>query len=607
MKQTQTVYKKIASITTVATLLLSSFAPLLSTLVFASDFDVQIARDFTVDETRGLIHITEKRTLSNNTQGFFIPSSATEVFALQDFREGFDVNEYDIKRNSIKVTDGYGSSITYSTRDEGNDIIVEANYPRNVNPGTSVTIQLEYDTPELLQKIGSVTNIHIPGLDESYEEYTTDPDNGVTSRMRYTTTLEVPSTMPAASFTLPAPSSEDVTASATIYTFVTEDIIGTSVWHQIGSTQTYAFSINQPIPQSDSFTPSQLSFLSRSQYNLILPRDYEETNQDVFYTDISPLPDEIYIDDNGNVIATFFIDTTSASEINVEGYITVELPESDEDVSLAASKTLSDIDSNAMSESLGPSEYWESDDPRIIEKAEELASGSTLILDILTADYEFIVDAIDYDDFKFGERNTRKGAIETLEGGSSVCMEYSDLLIALARAQGIPARAAYGYGYDPKFSPDQQEEHQWVQAWIPDYGWLTIDPTWGETGREFIGRDLDHALWYVASEHPNEPSPLEVISVNTTFEIEQSAIEFAATEGIPDDIELMTVDELVGEIGTDTSRTSQILRTIQTTLIGRSLVVLLPLCTGVIFLTTIISTITRAIRKTQKKQDPDSH
>ncbi len=55
-------------------------------------------------------------------------------------------------------------------------------------------------------------------------------------------------------------------------------------------------------------------------------------------------------------------------------------------------------------------------------------------------------------------------------------MEYADSMIALLRAQGIPARAALGYA-NIRDTERIQVRHQWVQIWIPDHGWFSIDPT----------------------------------------------------------------------------------------------------------------------------------
>jgi transglutaminase-like putative cysteine protease len=63
-----------------------------------------------------------------------------------------------------------------------------------------------------------------------------------------------------------------------------------------------------------------------------------------------------------------------------------------------------------------------------------------------------------------------------------VCQDFAHLEIAALRAMGIPARYVSGYvlTYPP---PGQQRlvggdaSHAWVSAWLPDLGWVDVDPT----------------------------------------------------------------------------------------------------------------------------------
>ncbi len=584
-------------------LTLSTYLFLIPGKAYALDFGVDIDRTYSVNDEGDLLHISEERTVSNYSSEYFIPASSKETFTIQNFKEGLDEDELEIKQDSILVTNQYGSSLFYSSELSDDDITVTVSYPGSIRTDQSLIFKLEYDTNELIEKVGKITNIYIPGLSSDYEEYVTDSDSGTVSQISYNTTLIVPDSIGEPSFTLPEPDEITTSSGYKTYTFSTEKLIEKSVWHQIGKDQVYYFKITQPSPQTDFVTPEQLDFISRNQYKLILPRDYSETNQQVFFTNISPTPQEIEIDNDGNVLATFITNATTEEDIVIEGYITVSLNgENGNDISTAQNSTIDAIqDYSDMTKYLEESQYWEVNDEEIQDKAEGLKGETTNILEILHNNYEFIVDSIDYDEFKYGSINQRQGALTTLKGGSSVCMEYSDLLIALSRAQGIPARAAYGYGYDPKVQPDEQEDHQWVQAWIPEYGWLTIDPTWGETGREFIGRDLDHALWYVASHHPNEPSPLEVISLNQNVELEESTIEVIAVESIPNNVDLKTLSELEEEITENDTTINQITRRIQTTAIGRAFIIVAPITIVVVFAIIILGGIIKLTKRAFKK------
>jgi len=586
--------------------------------VYAADFEIHVQRTFTAQETsdpenNNLLHVTEERTVKSNSYSYYIPSTSKETFILQNFKEGLDPQELNLKKGSLTVTNRFGTSLPYSIKQEGEDLIVEVDYPSSVTQSNSLTFIINYDTPELVETIGKVINIYIPGLEDEYEQTVSDTATGTTTQITYSTTLKVPSSFDDSAFTLPAPISTSADQTYQIYEFSTESLLGKSVWHQIGTEQIYKFKIVQLTSRTDFFTPEQLKFLSKNQYTILIPREYDETHQKVLFSAFSPMPDEIHIDSDGNVHASFFVDATQDGQITIEGFITTSLDNNNDTNEAVSDQTqipdnasLNDISSfSDMSKYLEPSEFWEVNNKDIQDKAKELAGSETSILKILKADYSFIVESIDYDDFKYGDANERQGALATLNGSSSVCMEYSDLLITIARAQGIPARAAYGYGYDPAQPEDDQESHQWVQVWVPDYGWLSMDPTWGETGRDFIGQDLDHALWYVASTHPDEPNPLEVTSSNTDFELESSQIEITAVESIPDAITLETVESIIDEITPEegTGPVTEISRIIQTSLLGKALVIVMPACGSMTGLIILIGLITKLISSARKKTE----
>jgi hypothetical protein len=110
-------------------------------------------------------------------------------------------------------------------------------------------------------------------------------------------------------------------------------------------------------------------------------------------------------------------------------------------------------------------------------------------------------------------------------------MEYSDLLIATARALGIPARAAFGYGFSG--SSDTQltvEPHQWTELFW-EGKWVAVDTTWGESGREIIGGRLNHIYTHVAYIDPNTPPTLSINSIGNITFIESMTYEILAYSG----------------------------------------------------------------------------
>lgn len=71
---------------------------------------------------------------------------------------------------------------------------------------------------------------------------------------------------------------------------------------------------------------------------------------------------------------------------------------------------------------------------------------------------------------------------DLLERGTGVCQDFAHLMIATLRSLGVPSRYVSGYFYagsgdiDPSASLEV-ESHAWVEALVPGYGWIAIDPT----------------------------------------------------------------------------------------------------------------------------------
>jgi len=71
---------------------------------------------------------------------------------------------------------------------------------------------------------------------------------------------------------------------------------------------------------------------------------------------------------------------------------------------------------------------------------------------------------------------TKIDEILTLKAG--VCQDFAHLLLVLLHLNGIPARYVSGY-----ICPEKEElrgagaTHAWVEAYIPFYGWVGLDPT----------------------------------------------------------------------------------------------------------------------------------
>jgi transglutaminase-like putative cysteine protease len=79
--------------------------------------------------------------------------------------------------------------------------------------------------------------------------------------------------------------------------------------------------------------------------------------------------------------------------------------------------------------------------------------------------------------------------LDVLENRKGVCQDFAHLAIAALRSLGLAARYVSGY-LETRPPPGQEKlqgadaSHAWVSVYIPDYGWLEIDPTNGSTPDE---------------------------------------------------------------------------------------------------------------------------
>ena len=78
----------------------------------------------------------------------------------------------------------------------------------------------------------------------------------------------------------------------------------------------------------------------------------------------------------------------------------------------------------------------------------------------------------------FDEDPTNSGtsAIEAFGLKRGVCQDYAHILIACARAGGVPARFVSGHFLRSDGMVNQQAGHAWAEAFVPDLGWVGFDP-----------------------------------------------------------------------------------------------------------------------------------
>ncbi len=153
--------------------------------------------------------------------------------------------------------------------------------------------------------------------------------------------------------------------------------------------------------------------------------------------------------------------------------------------------------------------YCETNDTDIIDTALSVTDGLNSLNDMIEAIYLYVIKNIQYT-----AKSLPIGAAEALSTKSGDCSEFSSLMVALLRTVGIPARKVLGFSlidedvssplpkYDVKvgdiwsysLEDGNLPGHAWVQYYVPGLGWVSADPTWGNS---YYQKSERYALEYL--------------------------------------------------------------------------------------------------------------
>jgi len=141
-----------------------------------------------------------------------------------------------------------------------------------------------------------------------------------------------------------------------------------------------------------------------------------------------------------------------------------------------------------MQEYIQPELHIESANPQILALSKALSSGANDPCEQVRAFYDYVAEELIY---SFNQDDW--GAQAALGEMGADCSEYADLLMALSRSVGVPARYYEGLLY----LGNQEEgipktEHAWLDVYLPGTGWVPMDPT---LGRSRLHRDTYFAQY----------------------------------------------------------------------------------------------------------------
>jgi transglutaminase-like putative cysteine protease len=190
--------------------------------------------------------------------------------------------------------------------------------------------------------------------------------------------------------------------------------------------------------------------------------------QDVPSIDISPNDYELVVDEYGNQYAEFDFSRQPAGTtqtIKIDYQVVVN----------ELSYDLSVCQGNLVDDFIQPELHIESANPQIVALADKLSQGKSTVCQQVQAFYDYIGNELVYT-----SNGENWGAQAALGPMGADCTEYTSLLVALSRAQGIPARYFEGLLYlDTGTSAIAKTEHAWPDVFLPSVGWTALDPTLG--------------------------------------------------------------------------------------------------------------------------------
>ena len=196
--------------------------------------------------------------------------------------------------------------------------------------------------------------------------------------------------------------------------------------------------------------------------------------QEVISRNIYPKNHTLITDEYGNQYAEFDLSNHPAgTQINVEIQYEVSVNEIVYD--------LSTCDGDLPNEFTQPELHIESANPQIVSLAKELSKWKKTVCEQVRAFYDYAGDELFY---TYNRQDWGAQATFGLMGAD--CSEYSSLVIALSRAEGIPARYYEGILFLEGRGGDKDEEiaqteHAWMDAYLPGIGWTAMDPTMGRS------------------------------------------------------------------------------------------------------------------------------
>lgn len=444
-------------------------------------------------------------------------TTVTQEITITNKQEDVLLSVYSFSLNQIEVYDVKGSDsegkldvdIKRDPEDSKTTITLKLN-DSAIGKDKSSKIIISYKTRDLVNKVGKVWSLNFPKVGNL-----ADSEN-------YKVILKVPQSFGRQIFISPLPEERETEGNKIIYTYNKMSLQNTSIMANFGENQILNFELRYDLINSSILPKKQI---------IALPPDIA-LYQQIYFASISPAPLYLKRDIDGNTLATFRIKPKQSLQVTARGSAKIlgrqifpemggkmhEIPEN-----LKKIYTKDDL-------------YWEVSDPKIREIAEKLFDPHKTVAENAHKVHNYVVENLTYMEVAESSQDIeRKGAVKALDKGENVCMEFTDLFVALTRAMGIPAREINGYAISngERVSPlevdfnNKDILHSWAEFYDPKFGWVQVDPAWENTSQidYFTKLDTNHLAFVIKGLDSEYPLPAG--SYRTSEDKRQIFIDFA--------------------------------------------------------------------------------
>lgn len=398
-----------------------------------------------------------------------------------------------------KVANKAAASGTFSIATQ--EITIQ--FPRvNAGNGQRWQFVVRYQTTGLIETKGSSHTVYVPAIANNEQ------------RGNYSVLVDVPEDFGTPHFADPNSHLVLKDAQRQTYRFSGKDVTDHSLALVFGDSTIYNLTFNAPLTNN---SPVPRTF------TVTLPPDL--ATQSTLIKKIQPAPKTTRLDADGNVLAEYTLGPYQHLTVvaNLEGQVRYR------DYNVAASGTKKDIPADIAANYTRSTHYWPTDGA-VAEAAKSVTKPNAKVVDNLHAVYNYVIDKLTYNNDKI-KFNVRQGAAKALANpNNAVCLEYADLMIAMLRSQGIPARMVVGYAYAGSIKTSAavaDSLHSWVEAYVPGIGWMTVDPTWGEKFDDFGRSDLDHYAFATWGKSDNAPAAVMLGGNDTGYQYENTQLSFS--------------------------------------------------------------------------------